>query len=247
MLNAKTIWKEVSHGENIDLYVTIIVAAVSCILSIFGVVEQKVINAITLVVLYLLVITSLVNRHQLNDKLAKYGGTSGIQFTERFPSDFDERIKNAGSLLISGEALTRTIIEYYSDFEKKLKKGHSIKVLLVNPDGQGCQMALQRHRAKDKLTYFQTMIISSIESLNDLKVLSPDNLEIRVIDYPLGYGAYAVDVESKSGIIYVENYPYKTENGSLPKYTLEPNNEEWYNFFKSELYLLWENAKPYEK
>jgi hypothetical protein len=246
MLNMKTIWKEVSHGENIDVYVTIAVASVTFILSVFGIVEQKLINSITLIVLCLLVISSLVNRHQLNDKLASYGSVSGIQFSERFPSDFDQRIKNANSLFISGVSLTRTTITYYSEIENKLKQGHSIKVLLVDPDGDGCRMALQRHRAKENLDHFRLTIISSIERLNGLKALSPGNLEIRVIDNPLGFGAYAVDVESASGVIYVENYPFKTEKGSIPRYTLRPDNKEWFDFFKSELNLLWDHAHPYD-
>lgn len=247
MLNKKTIWKEVSHGENIDVYITIGVAVVAFIMNVFGVVEQKLINSIILIVLCLLVISSLVNRHQLNDKLASYGSMYGIQFSERFPSDFDERIKNASSLFISGVSLTRTTITYYSEFEKKLKEGHSIKVLLVDPDGDGCRMALQRHRANENLDHFRLTIISSIERLNGLKALSPGNLEIRVIDNPLGYGAYAIDIESASGVIYVENYPFKTENGSIPRYTLRSENKEWFDFFKSELNLLWDYAQPYDR
>lgn len=247
MLNIiKVIWTDVAHGKKIDLYVTIVVAIVMSGLSLLDVVEQKLINSITLSVLCLLVISSLVIRHQLDDKLTSNGTVSGIQFSNRFPNDFDERIKNANSLFISGVSLTRTTITRYSEFEKKLSQGHSIKILLVNPKGHGCQMALKRHRANDSIDDFRHTIISSIKRLDNLKKVSPGTLEIRLIDNPLGYGAYAVDVESATGVIYVEHYPFKTENGSIPRYSLSPNNKEWFDFFKSELSLLWDEGEPYE-
>lgn len=79
----KRVWKDISQGENIDLYVTVIVAIVLVILNIAGVAPPSWLGSITLGVLALLAITSLGNRYRLDqavERLTQYPlASSGIE------------------------------------------------------------------------------------------------------------------------------------------------------------------------
>ena len=243
MLNIKLIKEEITQGKNLDIYVTILVAFIAFVLSALGIVEEKIINSLILVVLCLLVNTSLQNRYHIKNNVSN--SNSSVDFTKHFPKGFDNHFNNATFMYIIGVTLNRTTITYYSDIEKKIKRCDKIRVLMVDPNKMGCKMALMRHRANDDLENLKQMIKGSIKRLCFLRELKPNNLEIRLINNPLGYGAYAFDIDKAEGEIYIENYPFKTKNGSLPKYVINPTNKEWYEFYKTEIKLLWEHAKPF--
>jgi hypothetical protein len=241
------IWKEIKQGENIDVYITLLIASFSIVTSIFFDIKQKHINLLMLAMLCLLIVTNLVNRKQLEKKLTELSSTPGIKFRNCFPSEFNVSLQNANSIFISGVSLARTTTTHYSLIEKKISEGCIFKILLVNPDSDGCEMALKRHRAPEDIKAFKSTIITSIQKLNALKKIEPNSLEIRLIDIPLGYGCFAIDPDTASGILFIENYPFKTENGSLPRFTISPQHAEWFDFYKNELKLLWDHSKPYDE
>jgi len=241
----KDIWEKVKNAENIDVYITIIITFFTIFLSVFIDIEQVHINILTLAILCMLITTNLVNRKQLENKFALFLSAPSIKFANSFPSEFDERLREANSIFISGVSLTRTITTYYSLFENKIQEGCSFKFLLVNPNSKECAIALKRHRAPESLESLQLTIDTSLKKLNTLKKISPNIVEIRIIDMPLAYGCFAVDPDNAAGILFIENYPFKTENGSLPRYTVDPLHEEWFEFFKNEINLLWDYAKEF--
>lgn len=89
-------------------------------------------------------------------------------------------------------------------------------------------------------------IRNTLQYLCDLRHSTNGKLEIRTIQNPLGHGLVAKDPETASGILYIQNYPFKTEGGSRPKFILRAKDGYWYDFFKKELHNLWEYGIEWE-
>ena len=66
----QAVWRDVRAGQNLDIYLTIIISAVIAILGIFQVVDQTIISATVLAMLALVASTLLQNR-RANDLLQK--------------------------------------------------------------------------------------------------------------------------------------------------------------------------------
>ena len=244
MKSIKIIIEDLKSGKNIDLYSALIGLLSSFILGFFKDVSPEVINSFILLVLCLVVISSLRNRHFFTTHFNNQSNAN-IFFSTKHSAEFETLLKESNNTFISGVSLTRTTITYYTLLEQKIQRGDKIRVLLVDPDSDGCKMALMRHRANDDLANLQSTIHGSLNRLKNLQSINSDCLEIRLIDNPLTYGAYGFNLESASGKIFVENYPFKTANGSLPKFQIDAENKGWFDFYRSELELLWEHGTVY--
>lgn len=242
----KILWTDVRQGQNLDLYVTLVVAIVFILLSLLGLASVNLIFSSTLAVLVLIVINLLANRHKTEELFKQLMQTSEGLFREEFPPALKHDIEQAQELWLVGISLNTTIRSYYSILEKKLHLGHSIRVLLVAPQGTGAAMAEMRVYGRANIERNRTEIIGILDYLCDLKRVAPNKLEVRTIDYPMGIGGFAINPDKASGALYLENYPFKTPGGSLPKFVIRVQDGRWYDFYKTELRLLWENATEWE-
>jgi len=242
----RQVWEDIRHGENIDLYVAAPLAIAIAILGIFGITSSQLISSITLVILGLLATSLLTSRHSVKELSQKLTQTTGsIFFKELAESNFETDFESAADLWLVGVSLTTIIKIHYSLIEKKLRAGHSIKALLVHPDGPAVEMAEMRAYGRPNVERTRNEIRNALQDLCDLGQVAPGRLEIRTIQHPLGHGVIAKDPETASGIIYIQNYPFKTEGGSRPKFVLRAKDGFWYDFFKRELYNLWENGSEW--
>jgi hypothetical protein len=240
------IWTDIRKGDNIDLYLTVLIALVLVILNIFGVALQGWLSSMTLAVLGLLAISMLGNRHRVEEVLKKLSQTPDSVFLDEFPSSLRNDIESSTSLLLAGVTLGRTTKTYYSLFERKLQRGENIRILLVNPDGGAIEMADSRAYWSIDTERLRVEIRGRLADLCHLKKIAPERIEIRTIQYPLSYGATLVNPDSSPSILYIEHYPYKVERESIPKYILRSQDGYWYNFFKAEILKLWETATEWE-
>jgi len=234
-------WHDIRRGENIDLYVTVLGAIVLSFLNILAITPATWVTPITLAVLSLLAISAVGNRHRTEEVLEKLSSTPDSVFLQEYPPTLKSDIESSTDLVLVGVTLSRTIKTYYSELERKLQKGGSIKILLVNPDGAAVEMA-------DSRAYWQTdpersraEIRGTLTDLYYLKEIAPDRMQVHTIEYPLPYGAVLVNPESASGTVYVEHYPYKVRE-SIPKFVLHARDGYWYDFFKSEVLKWWEHS-----
>lgn len=241
MTRLHRVWEEIRRGENIDLYVAAPLAIFVAVLGVFGVTSPQVVSSLTLVILGLLATSLLTNRHtmkELSEKLTESSNTVFLQ--ELSDTDFEEDFEAAAELWIVGVSLTTIIRAHYSLIEKKLRSGHKVKALLVHPDGPAIEMAEMRAYGRPNIERARNDIRNALDDLCDLSQSSLGRLEIRTIPHPLGHGIIARDPDTASGVLYVQNYPFKTEGGSRPKYVLQAKDGLWYDLFKEELYNLWQ-------
>jgi hypothetical protein len=198
-----------------------------------------------LAILGLLAIAMLGNRYKVEEGLNNLRQVPGSLFQEKFPPSLDSDLEKSKELWLVGVTLGRTIKTHYSLLEKKLARGDCVKVLLVNPDGVACEMAEMRVYGRPNVERNRAEIRGNLGDFCDLAKMVPDKLEIRTLNYPLGFGGFAIDPDTASGILYLEHYPFKTPGGSIPKFVLQAGDSRWYDFFKTEMRTLWENGDPW--
>ncbi len=246
MQTLKLIWADIRQGENIDLYVTVAIAVFLVVLNIVGIAPQSWIAPLTLAVLALLAIAAVGNRHKLESIRQLIGQTEKSPFLEEFPESLQNEIEQAHELWIVGTNLRRTMVTYYSMLEQKLKRGDTIRVLVMNPDGESIEISVSRsYRPVDAETG-RSNIRQTLNELCTLKEMSPNNIEIRTLDYPLHFGGFVMSPDSSSGSIYLEHYAFKMSAWDSPKLILRHQDRHWYNFFKTQIQTMWDSGTPWE-
>jgi hypothetical protein len=135
----------------------------------------------------------------------------GAQITTDFPSTIEDHFKKATEIWIIGVNANAALkYSFRNVIESKLKRGEgSIKILLVNPGSPACEMAAARVPGRLSVEREKANILANLSDLYDLKKLSPKRLEVRVIDDPLMYGCYMLNLEKISGAIYYRRYSYQ--------------------------------------
>lgn len=219
-------WNDIRRGENIDLYLTIILALSLVALNLLGFAAEKLLAPITLAVLGLLAVTMLGNRYRLEELLEKDNKIKSSFFLEEFPASLTGDLDTASELWLVGVSLIRTIKSNYQRLERKLKQGAKIKVLLVHPEGPGVEMAASRNYAQRDSKQKISEIKTSLEYLVILQRIAPDNLQIRTIQNPLNYGVVAINPGSAAGLLYVENYCFRVSSESLPRFVLRARGRQ---------------------
>lgn len=243
----KRIWEDIRHGENIDLFVTVFLAIGLVVLNVLGLAPQAWIAPLTLAILGLLAIATLGNRYQVEKAVKELSRPSHELFLEKVPASQESDLERARVVWMIGVTLSRTIKTQYSLLEHKLARGDSVRILLVDPAGEGVEMAVMReYGGRFDTERGRQLIRDSLSDLCVLKKAMPDKLEIRTINHPLGFGGIAIDPDTSKGVLYLEHFSYKMPGGSLPKLVLSAPDGRWYQFFKTEMQTLWENGTTWE-
>lgn len=232
------IWHDIRQGENIDLYLTVLIAVALAILNLFGITDYL-IGPITLAVLALLSISSLVNRRRLEDILERLGPPENKLVQNKLPPNLEDTIKDCRELWIIGIYLGRTLATYYPILKEKLQNGDSIKVLITDPNGISYPLVSKRSTAPVTPEEVQHHIRLSLSTLCALREISSSNMEVRIIDYMLPFGVFATDLGKRDGIIIVEYYPFKMETDS-PVLVVDSLNKHWFDFYRRQIKVLWD-------
>jgi len=240
------IWNDIQRGGNIDLYLTVVVAIGLVVLNLVGVASQTLVAPLTLAVLGLLAISNLGNRYKIEELIEKLSQTSHTVFIEEFPPNFKSDIEGATELWLVGVSLTQITRKYHSTVEQMLRSGHRVKVLVIHPKGSAIEMAESRAYGQPNVERARHEILGTLDDYCQLRSISPDQLEIRTIQTPLGHSLIAVNPNSSSGIFYIANYPFKTPGGSKPKFVLRTKDGNWFDFFKEEFHALWESGTEWQ-
>lgn len=239
-------WHDIKNFENLDLYLTVAVAIGFPILNMLGSVSDEFLPPLTLAVLSLLAITSLINRHRIDDLHQTLIGSPTDLFMEEFPEDLKSNLESASELWLVGVSLHRTINFNYATLERKLRQGHRIRVLIVHPEGPGVEMAVSRNYTRKEVAVTSSRIRDNLQLLCDLRAIAPERMAIRTIQNPLSYGVVATNPDSATGSLYIEHYTFGVSPISMPRYVIRAQDGKWYDFFKQEVVSMWEYGVDWE-
>jgi hypothetical protein len=134
----KMVWNDIRKGENIDLYLTVILAISLTILSLVGFASNSLLPPLTLAVLALLSIASLVNRHQTNtlfERLEKIIGSFDVFPNQIKTNEFLTSYLRSKNIHVK----KARFIEYSSDnirpvIQELLEDGTDVHLLMQHPD-----------------------------------------------------------------------------------------------------------------
>ena len=239
----KTIWNDLRQGENIDSYLTVLIALSVSILSLFEKTPAAWISSLTLAVLALLAFTNLINRRKMEEVIRKQ--TSEPRFIEEYPDTVSDDIIGAKELWLVGHHLSRTIINQAKLLEEKLGRKERIKVLLIDPDSEACRFANSALLYPLTVEQFQERIHVSLGILQSISQKNPKLLEVRVIDHLISFGTYSMNIDAPNAKMYIELYAYKG-GGEEPRFVLDQKDGHWFEFYRAQLQTIWKNAKLYE-
>jgi hypothetical protein len=242
----RTVLNDFRHGENIDLYLTIVAALGISILNLMGLAPKEWLPPITLAVLALLSITNLVNRHKMDAALVSQQTVE--KFIETYPANVKNDIKNSKELWLVGYVLGRTLIDNLGVIKEKLLSNESVKVLLFDPNSDAMSHFCASLSISLNQNELENRINSSLETLRSLARFAkkhPGKLEVRLFEHPLYVGTYAMDIRAPNGVMYIELYKYKGNMDEEPKFVLHKKDGHWFELYRDQLFSMWEDAKPY--
>jgi len=230
---------DVRHGENIDVYMTIVVALTIAVLNLVGVVPASSLTSLVLAVLGLLAIGGLTTRARL-DQLRDAVALSGPMRIE-FPASYLADLAKPGDLWVVGVARRGFINANFHQLADRLRAGHEVRVLLVRPGSAGAQLAEDRWPTKLP-GVMDKSIGASLELLGGLQASVGGRLEVRLTDQELSFGAVYVNPSASSARLYLEYYAYKTRMDTQLRMMLSRRDGAWLDHFREQLEELWTDA-----
>ncbi len=241
MNKMRKVWADIQKGQNIDLLLTIVVSFALVIVNLLGVTSPNLTSSLTLAVLGLIALSSLESRYKSEELLNRIEHAKGSFFQNSFPPQIKQDIKDAKELWLIGVSLSRTVKSYYSDIEQKLRNEYSVRVILTHPAGASLEMSVLPVYGNKSLEQRKAEILGSLETLCDLQKKYP-HLQIKTSGHYIGHGVIAINPNDNKGKLYIENHPFKMPGGSRPKFVLEAKDGEWYDFYKQEMFVVWDNC-----
>ena len=245
----RQIWDDITQGENIDLYFAFPLAIGLAILNIVGVVPSQLIEPITLLVLGTITVSLLVNRNAVKKLSREIHKSTDDVFRRDFPPDFESDVEMAKAVFLIGVTLTDFVRRNYFTLQKKMGSGHSVKVMIVDPDSKAIELAEERNIRPTDIDQARSEAKATIKQLCHLREEASKlggKLEVRTIQHPLSYAAFGVNLGNSSGTIYISHFAFKMEPGSEPKMVLRVKDGHWFDFYKNEIFNMWESGVEWE-
>ena len=250
----RDIWKDFQKGQNLDIYITVIIAIVVSILGIFQVADISVITSAVLATLALVSISLLMNRRD-NDEIQKAIlkiETKGTLAENFLTSDNDipqitQLIQKAQKIYFLGTSLSTSIQTIKYEIEKGLQRGLEVKFLLMKPYGTAIAQAVVRSKDHDE-NYFNEMVEISLYILETIAKNVPNGkLEYRVIDFLPHYSILAIDPHLSTGHIFIRMPVFKSSSRTRPRFKLSCKDDKvWSSFFLEQFEKMWKVSDSYE-
>ncbi len=260
----RRIWDDIRHGENIDLYVTVLAALTLAFLNLVGLASQALTTSIILTTLGILAISALNNRYHFErikdstDKalqgIEKTLKALQVKFGDRSPAEqffidhmppLAPYLEKARDIRISGVVLQRTIRDNLNIFATCLREGANIKIVLIDPDSIAARHTADEHFPLERLKAHFDATWQNLLWLSK-QPNSKGTLEIRFSDEKAFANIIAIDAEKEYGIIFIEVRPQRwISGGSRPRFELRPGRDGyWFGYYKDQFDMLWKDCRP---
>jgi hypothetical protein len=159
---------------------------------------------------------------------------------------FDQIIARARELFIFGNTLSRLMVTYEQAILQFLDRGGSLRLLILDPHGQGCQF-LAAHSGRNAKSAIEGMLSIYRTFSARIQNTRRGEVELRVIDWPASCGMHLIDPNTPGGYIRVTLYPPDISSplANRPHFILRPESDQpWYDIFREQFERLWRSAQP---
>jgi hypothetical protein len=235
--------KAILKGDNLEVTMAFFFA----FLGITGLARPSLILPFTLALLAVLSVAMLKNRSIL-EEIERKPAISQNVFIQAFDKEeVDRNIEQANQIIFLGTNLRSVTHDQYSRIEESLRKGNSIKILMIN--GSLCDLASKRNYEPtigEEILKELNISIKRCRALYSMSKQTKGKLEIRLLDYLPPFGAIFIDPqEDLKGTLYLWFYTYRTRNTTKPKVILHARDGHWYQVFKEAIFALCKDAREY--
>jgi len=125
------LWQDIRQGENIDLFISIVVSLVLVLLELFIDVPESVITPLLLTILALLSITNLGNRYRLETVIERIKPRTETLLA-KFPDNLlYHDMDKAKELMLIGVDLNTVLKSNYARLEKNSRTAHPSRLCLL--------------------------------------------------------------------------------------------------------------------
>ena len=258
MRQLKVIIEDIKRGENLDIYVTILLSIAVAFLGILQVTSLEIISSAMLTAIALLASSLLTNRRttdgvknatqeliqELHQKISSQGHISNV-FSRAYP-DLTKQFQSARCISILALTLQSTVSRYYSQFIEVLKRGGELRVLTVEPTPEVLSMQIYRSASVKDENSIVNMLHGNVAMLETLTNYSsePELMQIRTMPYLPPYGLVIIEHHDKTSTVYVKLLTFQKADAEQPSFEVDSENDaDWNKFFKDQFNSLWKAAE----
>lgn len=242
---------ELATGENLELYVTVLLALTLAVLGMFDIVSDKVLFAATLATLALLATGTLGSRRRVGDlveavRAQRVGDISAEAFFTKDKPGLGGQVRAARDIKILGVTLSRTIRNIVDELQQCLRDGAVIRVVLIDPKTDAPAQAAARSTISGQPGVFENRLRPTIDLLIELARTpgATGRIEVRFLPFVPAFGLILLDSQRASGRIYVDIYSHKSAGGDAVFAIAPLRDGHWYPHFEGEFERVWEVGRP---
>src|SRR6185437_531026 len=129
----KRVAADLRAGENLDAYVTIVVAVTLAVLNLLGVVPTSKLSGVLLAVLALIATWTLTTRARLDALARSSSSPNSPPLLQRFPDSYQEDLAAGGDLYLGGVSLTSLFQGRVPHLDSPLRAGAGVRLLILKP------------------------------------------------------------------------------------------------------------------
>lgn len=249
--------KEIRKGENIDLYLTVLLAIVVAILGITGVANFEIISAVMLAILGLIANSLLASRrstqemqeaaYQLKTQFEKLQQeirreSSIAEVLSKGYPNLAQEIRSAKNVSIVAIYLSGELTRYYSDFAQVLKQGGTLRFLLSESSPKTLQMMVYRSSSRREPETVKTTIKDTLARMKTLRGVTSnaDLLQVKAMPYVTSYGIIIIDSIEGNSKAYIKLTGFRNTGSEQPVFKLdEQTDKDWFEYFRNQFNTMW--------
>ncbi len=248
-------WNEIKNGQNIDIYLTLIVCFILLWLDILNLTSQETVSSGILAVLLLLAFSTL-NSRQINGDLQQVIHDMQVAQTSiGFFHEWNDATFN--QYLISAKEINMLSISPYEfmtynaeKLKELIKQGTTLKIIMLNPDGDSVKAASHIfYGAAQKDDYIPNQIRMTLQELQEIANDSvKSKIQVRLIDFVPPYVITQI-VNQNNSTIFVTINGINQPFSSRPSFRLQRNSDgKWFDFYQKSFENSWNSrgAKEFD-
>jgi hypothetical protein len=239
----RKIGSDILHGRYLEHYITLVLIFLVLALDIFDLASNDILAEITLAVLALVIFTSLTTRDSLDRiSLSLDKPFSADAFFGADRHSLETEFSQAKTIGIVGVTLSRTVRDYSSVLEERLKNGTQVRFILIDPDSTAPDQAVLRSRDVYSRQFYIDLLRPTLERISALSYAS-EEVELGLLPYKPAFGMFVIDPDDPRGRIIVEMYPHRSTE-LFPTFELTPSRDPyWYRIFRKQYDILWSSCE----
>lgn len=250
----RAIIKDFQEKQNLDIYITVLLAIVVSILGIVQVANQAVVLSAVLATLALVSFSLLANRKEYEDLralLSKVDSTKNLA-SKFFQKDFStfslkERVRTAQKIYFWSFSYRATVPLLKNSIEEALRNGLVARFLFIDPNSNAIDMGAFFSRSRDTASLKNT-IESNIKMLSKLgNKVKAGRLEIRSLNCIPPYMFIAIDPHLPTGSIFIQPTSFRVPREYAPAFELQrADDQEWFSYFLSQFESIWDESTQFD-